>query len=96
MWDESRVPKAASGHISQTSKSEIPKDTSLSKDRERSPAVLGPQRIPSDMKTNKARDYITQNSTDPSESQWNRAAHSRLSGIASPRDAQNPSFCQHL
>lgn len=56
VWGESRVPKAASGHISQTStsKSEIPKDTTLSKGRESSPAVLGPQRIPSDMKTNKA------------------------------------------
>lgn len=86
MWSESRgrVPEAASlpsGHISQTStsKSEIPKDTTLSKDRERSPAVLIPQRIPNGRKTNKARDYITENSTDPFE----RLHILRLSGIAS-------------
>lgn len=58
-----------SGHTSQTStsKSEIPKDTALSKDRERSPAILIPQGIPNGRKTNKARDYITENSTDPFE-----------------------------
>lgn len=70
-----KLPVSASlpsGHIFQTStsKSEIPKDTTLSKDRELSPAVLISQRIPNSMKTNKARDYVTENATDPCERQW--------------------------
>lgn len=61
-----------SGHIPQTStsKREIPKDTTLSKDRECSPAILIPQRIPNGTKTNKGRDSITENPTDPVERQW--------------------------